>query len=120
VHAPKDGPFVADWSQVTTDGLGNKIKFDDINLLQLGFYQGETRQSLQDRFVDLDRIATTLYEMPISRNTSTTFADLKQATSQNNGPFTRFDQTDGVWALALRCTDCQLPAPTLVAILTPI
>lgn len=119
VYAPKDGPFMVDWSQVTVDGLGNKIKFDDINLLQLGFYQGETTEDLQKGFKNLDRMATTLYEMPISRDTTTTSADLKQATSQNNGPFAGFDHTDGVWALALRCTDCQLPVPAVVAIITP-
>jgi hypothetical protein len=126
VSVPKDGPFVVDWSQVTVDGLGNDFEFFDIDLLQLGFYQGETPASLQQRFVDLDRIATTLYEIDLYKATPSTkeggvaYADLKGATSKDVGPFVGFDRTDGVWALALRNTAGQIPAPTIVAILTPI
>jgi hypothetical protein len=119
VPAGKDGPFVVDWSQVTVDGLGNRFAFSDIDLLQLGFYQGETRASLQEKFVDLDRIATTLYQMTPATEDGSARADLTEATSPD-GRFAGFDRTDGVWALALRCTDCQLPAPTVVAILTPM
>jgi hypothetical protein len=125
VPASKDGPFVVDWSQVTVDGLGNHFEFFDIDLLQLGFYQGETPASLQQHFVDLDRIATTFYELDLYQATPSTkdgaaHADLTQAASKNAGPFVGFDRTDGVWVLALRCTECQLPAPTIVAVLTPI
>jgi hypothetical protein len=118
VAAPKDGPFVVDWSQVTVNGLGNRFQFSDIDLLQLGFYKDATRATLQQQFVDLDLIATTLYQMSLPRDGSAS-ADLKGATNKDVGPFVGFDRTDGVWALALRCTDCQLPAPTIVAILTP-
>jgi hypothetical protein len=120
VPAPKDGPFVVDWSGVTVNGLGNTFQPSEIDLLQLGFYQGETAATLQKRFVDLDRIATVFYEMSLSTSDGATYADLKEATSKDVGPFAGFDRTDGVWALALRCTECQLPAPTIVAILTPI
>ena len=117
VHAPKDGRHVADWSQVTTDGLGNKYLYSDIDTLQLGFYQGETTATLQENFVNLDRIATRFYEMSLSGAAS---ADLTGATSKTDGPFKGFDSTDeGVWALALRCSGCQSPAPVIVAILEP-
>jgi hypothetical protein len=125
VPAPRNGPFVVDWSQVTTNGLGNHFQPADIDVLQLGFYQGETPATLQQRFVDLDRIATTFYELDLYKTTPSTkdgatSADLAAATSDNVGPFVGFDRTDGVWVLALRCSECQLPAPTVVAILTPI
>jgi hypothetical protein len=116
VHAPKNGRHVADWSQVTSDGLGNKYLYSSIDTLQLGFYQGETTATLQDKFVDLDRIATRFYEMSLSGAAS---ADLNGATSKTDGPFKGFDSTDGVWALALRCSGCSAPAPLIVAILEP-
>lgn len=117
VHAPKGGPYVADWSQVKSDGLGNKYLYSDIDLLQLGFYQGETTATLQPKFVDLDLIGTQFYEMSLSGPAS---ADLAGAKSKTDGSFKGFDRTDGIWALALRCSTCQSPAPVIVAILEPL
>lgn len=119
VSAPAAGPtWVLDWSQLTKDGLGNELLFPTIDRLQLGYYENYTVAELQAKFLDLDRIATLFYELPIVDGAK--YADLTAATTTQDGVnFAGFTQTQGVWAVALRCSSCSVPAPIAVAILSP-
>jgi hypothetical protein len=115
---PTAGPWVLDWSQLTKDGIGGKVQFDYIDSVLLGFYEGMTVADLETRFVDLDRIATSIYRMAVPRNKrSVNLAEAKDDSGQMFPGFTR--TTSGVWAVAVLCSKCQIPAPVALAILQP-
>lgn len=117
------GPYVIDWSKLSQDGLQNEFLLSDIDKLQLGFYPDFTVSKLQDRFLDLDMagLASPFYELSITQSDDkpVTSADLTSATSSSDGKFSGFSKTNGVWAVALRCTKCQVPTPIAVVILDP-
>lgn len=123
ISVPAGGPYVLDWSKLTKDGLQNDILFSDVDKLQLGFYPDFTVGKLQDRFLDLDvaGLASPLYEVTITQpdDKPITSVDLATATSSSDGKFSGFSKTNGVWAVALRCTRCQVPTPLAVVILNP-
>jgi hypothetical protein len=37
---PMTGEWVVDWSQITKDSMGNKVNFQFIDSLMVGFYEG--------------------------------------------------------------------------------
>jgi len=117
VSVPAAGPWKADWSQLAHDGLSNPVVYSSIDSLMVGYYEGLTVADLQARFFDIDRIATSLYKMPILDGAKT--ADLSQAATLAGEAFPGFGRTAGVWALGLLCSSCQVPAPIAVAILAP-
>jgi hypothetical protein len=109
-----------DWSQVPTDSFGNPIDFSKIKIdaLQLGFYQGMTAADLQANFKDIEQIATKFYEVAVPVGARD--ADLKNAVEKGTTtPFPGFTMTDGVWAVAVRCSKCQIPAPVVLSIVNP-
>ena len=109
-----EGPWNLDWTMVNTDGLGNDLASENIDNLLLGFYEGMTAEDLQDHFLDLELMATHLWELDLEGGTS---ADLSQATD-GESTFSGFEG-DGVWVLALRCTRCSNPAPLFLTVLEP-
>lgn len=111
VEVRSDGPWEIDWSQVTVNGLGNQLQFSNVDSLMVGFYQGMSVTDLENRFLDLELMATELYTLPLSGGVT---ADL----SQMEG-FSGF-AGDGTWILALRCSLCQNPAPLFLTILEPV
>ena len=116
--APIAGPWVVDWSQITKDSMGVKPNFQGIDSLMLGFYQGKTVDYLQTNFLDIDTIATTTYTVAIPKGAKT--VDLAGAKDASGVAFPGFTQTDGVWALALLCSTCQVPAPVALTIIHPM
>ncbi len=118
VNIPAAGPYVVDWSQLTTDGMGNPVVYQKIDSLLVGYYDGMTIAQLQTRCLDFDLIATTLYRVDIPIGPKQ--ADLTTAVTENGGiPFAGFTPNNGVWAVGLMCSSCQVPAPIAVAILNP-
>jgi len=115
--APKNGPYVLDWSQITHDAMGGTVLFQNLDQLMLGYYQGMSAADLQTKFFDIETLATSLYSFSIPQGTK--YADLAQAKDANGVAFSGFDRTDGVWAVALLCSSCQVPAPVALAILSP-
>jgi hypothetical protein len=117
------GPYVLDWSRLTKDGLQNEFLFSDVDKLQLGFYPDFTVSKLQEKFLDLDvaGLASPFYELAITQSDDkpVTNADLASASSSSDGKFGGFTKTNGIWAVALRCTKCQVPTPIAVVILNP-
>jgi len=118
IQVPAAGPFVVDWSSLTKDGLQNEVLFTDIDGLQLGFYKDATIASLQGKFLDLDRSADTFYELALTGDEKQ--ANLTSAATSDGKKFAGFTQTNGIWAVALRCSTCEVPAPIALAILNPI
>lgn len=123
VDVAAGGPYVLDWSKLTKDGLQNEFLFADIDKLQLGFYPDLSVSQLEDRFLDLDvgGLASPLYELTINQSDDDPVksADLASATSSTDGKFAGFSKTNGIWAVALRCTRCQVPTPIAVVVLNP-
>jgi len=118
IPATDNTKWHVDWSQITTDSFGNKVSFNKIDNVLLGFYQGKTAADLMTNFTDIEQIATTLYEVPVgvgARDVDLKDAKLKGGTTA----FPGFTQTDGVWAMAVTCGKCQVPAPVALTILTP-
>ena len=84
----------------------------------VGYYQGMTAMDLQTGFKDIELTATKLYSANVAMGA--TDVDLVTAKDKDGGAaFPGFTMTDGVWALAVRCSKCQIPAPIVMTILEP-
>lgn len=114
VTAPKTGPYTVDWSKLTHDSFGNPIQFQNIDEVELAYFQGKQTADLQAHFLDVEIDATTLYKGAVTKGDKS--FDLT-GTSSSSGAFTGFTPTDGTWALALRCSSCSVPAPVAFSIL---
>ncbi|HXU02124.1 MAG TPA: hypothetical protein VN903_14235, partial [Polyangia bacterium] len=107
-----------DWSQITHDSFQNAVNFPKIDKVLLGFYQGMTADNLKDNFKDIEQIATKLYEVAVPKGARD--VQLADAKARGTGEaFAGFTMTDGVWAMAVLCSQCQVPAPVLLTILDP-
>jgi len=118
ISATDNTKWLVDWSKITKDSFGNPVVFNKIDNVLLGFYQGKTAADLQTNFTDIEQIATTLYEVPVTKGDRS--VDLAKATVKGGtDAFPGFTQTDGVWAMAVTCSQCQVPAPVALTILQP-
>jgi hypothetical protein len=114
VPIPANGPFKIDWRALTRDGQGGAFEAATIDRVMLGFYAGETAASLQEKVLDLELIATSIWEIDYSGGS---LADLSDATNRD-GAFVRFEG-DGTWLLGLMNTQGQNPAPLFLTVLEP-
>ena len=118
IPAADNTQWLVDWSQITQDGFGNTFTFSKLDSVLVGFYQGMTAADLQASFLDIELIATSLYEVAVpagARDVNLADAVLRGGTD----PFPGFDRTDGVWLVAVMCSKCQVPAPVVLSILQP-
>ena len=113
---PMNGEWVVDWSQITKDSMGNKVTFQLIDSLMLGYYEGKTVTDLEMMFTDVDMIATTLWSVDVP--TGQRHMDLKNAKTSTGAAFAGFTG-NGIYAVALLCSSCQVPAPVAMSILEP-
>ncbi|HMI93708.1 MAG TPA: hypothetical protein VK509_20180 [Polyangiales bacterium] len=118
VEVPADGPWVIDWRDITEDGQGNEIVFEAIDGVLIGFYEGVTVAELEAQILDLELIATSLWEIELDGGRT---ADLADARGRDGaGRFPGFDRDkEGVWMLGLMCSTCQNPSPLLLAVIEP-
>ena len=79
---PVAGPWVVDWHDVTRDGQGNAVPFAKIDGVTIGFYEGMTVADLQARILDIELIATALWDIPLAGGRT---ADLAEATDRASG-----------------------------------
>ena len=114
---PATGEWVVDWSEITKDSMGNKVNFQFIDSLMVGFYEGMTPAQLQTMFKDIDMIATTLWTVAIP--TGQKYMDLHMAKTDAGAAFPGFTGS-GTYAVALLCSTCQVPAPVALSILQPV
>jgi hypothetical protein len=115
---PSEGPWTLDWSELSVDGGGKTIVFQDINRLVLGFYAGMSVSDIEARIFDLELMATELFEISLPGGRT---ADLSLATERTSGEaFSSFARDeDGVWLLGLICSDCRNPSPIVLTVLEP-
>ena len=112
---PADGPWNLDWKKVKRDSLGNPIAFEAIDSVLLGYFDGMDVAELQGKLMDMELLATDIWEIPLKGART---ADLAKAVHRKTkATFKGFDrQEDGVWALGLMCSTCQNPAPLLLTV----
>ena len=118
VRIPSEGPWVIDWRDLTQDGQGNEIVFEAIDGVLIGFFEGMTLDELQEQILDLELIATSLWEIELEGGRT---ADLADARGRDGaGTFSGFERDkEGVWLLGLMCSTCQNPSPLLLSVLEP-
>jgi len=117
VSIPADGPFTIDWRSLTRDGQGSPIPFESVDGLMLGYFEGTTLSELQSDIFNLELNATRVWDLKLDGGSS---ADLAQATERGTTDrFSGFDNTDGIWLLALLCSSCQSPAPVVLSVIEP-
>ena len=118
ISVPADGPFIVDWRGVTKDPVGNPVIYSRLTKLLVAFYEGMTPETLEEKFLDIELLFTSLYEVDIPEGDRS--IDLAKAKERNTGEsFPGFTRTDGVWAIGLLCETCQNPAPVFMGVLEP-
>jgi hypothetical protein len=115
LDVPTAGPWVLDWSQITRDGLGNQVFFQNIDSLMFAYYAGKTPTDLESVFLNLELIPDLYYDMEIPVGDK--HADLADGKARDGTAFPGFDRTDGTWLVALRCSSCKIPTPVALGIL---
>ena len=103
-----------DWSAVQTNALGNGFDPSAITEIIVGHYQ-QSPTELEGRFMELDTIATELYQGTIVSGTSFALSTLTDSAGQR---FTGIDDS-GTWLVALVCGGCRNPAPWYLTRLVP-
>lgn len=117
LSVPAKGPWVVDWQDVTVDGQGNAIAYESIDRLLVGFFEGMSVADLEAQIFDIEQIATSLWELPLTGGRK---ADLAFAKERESGQFfTGFERAGGVWMFALTCGTCQNPQPVVLSVLEP-
>ena len=109
----KEGPWLLDWSDLTTDGRGNEFSHTSVDGIMVGRYESLTPSDLESQFLDLEYIADELWTMELTGGSTADLSDLSGDT-----PFTDFSG-EGTWILALRCSLCSNPAPLFLTTLVP-
>ncbi len=104
-------PLTADWSALTTSGLGIDFTPGDVNQMMLGYYETLTPEDLESQFLDVELIADELWTMDLETVSNADLAGLTGDTT-----FAGITTT-GTWLLAMRCTTCPNPAPPFLTIL---
>jgi hypothetical protein len=118
VDIPAAGPWVVDWADVTRDGQGNPVVFEQMDGLVMGYYEGKTAADLEANIFDIELIATSLWDLRLLGGRK---VDLAMAKDRMTGAtFGGFEgRAPGVWMLGLTCSSCQNPAPIVLSILNP-
>jgi hypothetical protein len=103
-----------DWGMMTTNALGNPFIMNSITNALVAHYT-QTPTELESQFLNLQLIATQLYQGSIPSGTVVDFSMLKDSTGKS---FTGIDST-GTWIVALQCGGCRNPAPWYLSVLKP-
>ncbi len=123
ITLPAAAPWQVDWSGVTRDSTMEGLQFTKIDSVLVGFYANMTVADIEANILDIELIATELYEVPHDYAVNKNVADLSLATERTTGaPFpglARADGLTGTWMMAVMCSSCQNPAPAILTILQP-
>lgn len=101
-----------DWSQITTDGLGNPLSLHKLDTVAVAHYD-LTPSELEERFLELDQLATATWSLELAGQTAARLSGLEGDT-----PFPGVDDS-GTWLFALRCSTCDNPVPKFITVLQP-
>jgi hypothetical protein len=127
VRVPRAGPWEVTWRSLDRDGGGNEVPFSRIDRLLLAFYEGRDVGYLEDNILDIELLASSVWELPLDNQREANLSDarLRDSTSEDGSAdaapaFEGFDtEAEGVWLLGLFCSTCQNPAPVLLSIVEP-
>ncbi|HWP05741.1 MAG TPA: hypothetical protein VNN72_08370 [Polyangiaceae bacterium] len=114
------GSWVLDWKGMNTDSQGGKLDKTKIDRMLIGFYAGETPETLEKKFLDLEEIPTESWE--IKWDELVQYVEINGAANRKAGgaPFSGFERSEqGTWIMGLFCDACQSPAPFVVTVLKP-
>ena len=104
-----------DWSQMTTNALGNEYLGTQITNAVVAHYS-MTLAELEEQFVFLEERSDGWWEADVLAGTSIALDTLEDA---DGNTFAGIDD-EGVWLVALRCTtNCNNPAPWSITVLKP-
>lgn len=109
-----EAAITLDWGEMKTNALGNTFTTTNITTAMVAHYT-QTATQLETQFLDLDLIATAMYNGTIETGTSVDFSSLTDASGTT---FPGIDDT-GTWLVALQCGSCRNPAPWYLTILKP-
>jgi hypothetical protein len=118
VVVPAAGPWLFDWLNLNTNGLGNPVLLSALDRALVAFYADRTVADLEAEIFELERSATSLYELALDGGYT---ADLSLMHDVATGePFPGFErEQSGVWLFGLLCSTCRNPAPVLLSVLSP-
>lgn len=108
------GPWVVDWSGLTTNGQDLPFDLRNIDGLMLGHYPGRSPADLEAEFLDLELVTDEIWRAELNGETSVDLASLER----DGVPFPGF-AGEGTWLLGLRCSTCANPAPLFLTVLEP-
>jgi hypothetical protein len=63
IELNRTGPWLLDWSKLTRDGLGGDFVFERVDHILLAFYEDATVTELESQIMDLELIATALWDI---------------------------------------------------------
>jgi hypothetical protein len=112
------GPWIVEWRDVTRDGQGNRAHLREIDRLTLGFFEGMSVADVQASILDVELIATTLWDVTLTGEKTADLSTCRDRAKGTSFEGFRRDQP-GTWMLALTCSTCQSPAPVVFSILAP-
>ena len=113
VSVPADGPWVVDWTNVTTDAHGNAFEPTRVDGVLLARFD-ESVEELEARFLDLELLAEETWTGTVTSGRSADLATLTGTT----GTFPGFE-AEGTYGMALTCSSCPNPAPLFLSFLEP-
>jgi hypothetical protein len=111
VAVDAQGAWTLDWSGLTVNGMGLTLDAAGIDRLELAFYEGASRDQLEEDFLELETSSSLSFAAELDPGYQYKLNDLDG--------FESFGRTDGIWLLALRCSTCSNPAPLFLATLEP-
>ncbi|MEL6347689.1 MAG: hypothetical protein AAFV53_31575 [Myxococcota bacterium] len=107
--------WIVDWSRLTQTGLDNELVFGSVDGVLIGFYEGLSVSDIETQFLDLELIASALYEIPLESGVGAELTDARTADGRSFSGFTG----DGIWLVGLTCASCANPAPLFLTIIEP-
>ena len=112
---PKGEPGITlDWGNMTKTALGTPFDPTQITRALVAHYGVGSGQIEMD-FLNIELIATDLYETKVEYGTTVDFSSMTKA---DGSVFSGIDDT-GTWLVALQCGMCRNPSPWYISILKP-
>jgi hypothetical protein len=108
-------PLTLDWSQMTTNAIGNPYVYSQITAAAVAHYTTKSLSDLEWQFLSLEDIADGWWSGPVMAGNS---IDLSGLVDAGGAAFPGIDST-GIWMAALFCTSCNNPAPWSITVLQP-
>jgi len=104
-----------DFGRMTKNALGFDWHPGSVTSAVIGRYTQSLDELESSSFLNLDRVATELYQGKVTTTTSVDLATLKSAAGTS---FAGVDAT-GTWLLGLLCDSCHNPVPWYLTVLKP-